>query len=499
MQKIVLPKGEWFYDPSRPLGSPGGFGAVFEGTSDSRQLLAVKRLHISVNDAAHREMKIATDLASRSLKNVIPVLDAGEDANTGHYFVVMPRAERSLHSDISKRTFNDVESARILFNVVEGLIEVSDIVHRDLKPANILLHEGRWKVADFGIARFVEDATSLRTLKDCLSPPYAAPEQFQFIHATNATDVYALGCIGYALLTGRPPFPGPSEPDYREQHLHGDPPTLTDAVAPRLRTLMTMMLRKAPSARPSLERVKSILTDVIQNGQDTNSGGLGMLAQVGSDIARQQSRIEQEQQQVESEAAMRNQLADTGRKLLRDLLERLFVRILKEVPNAERDRLAITLGRGRLEASVAGLGGHRAQSAAPTDLFRESKWDVVAVEEIVVHQKQPEYQWSASLWYCRLPDSKDYRWYEASYFSPHRPEHVAPYSLARSPKDADYAAAPIMHIYQLAFGPSAIDDENEDDFMERWSALLALAAQGQLGHPRSLPLHAGFWQRPFVS
>jgi hypothetical protein len=49
--------------------------------------------------------------------------------------------------------------------------------------------------------------------------------------------------------------------------------------------------------------------------------------------------------------------------------------------------------------------------------FSRSKWDVVAAEEIVVHQQKPEYQWSASLWYCCLPNTSDYRWYEASYFA----------------------------------------------------------------------------------
>jgi eukaryotic-like serine/threonine-protein kinase len=154
MQKIVLPRGEWLYDPSRPLGKPGGFGAVFEGTSPSHGELAVKRLHIAANDAAHREMRIATDLASRTLTLVIPVFDAGEDAVSGQYFVVMPRAERSLQTDIQRGAFSDVDAARVLLNVVDGLLEVNDIVHRDLKPPNILLHERVWKVADFGIAPF---------------------------------------------------------------------------------------------------------------------------------------------------------------------------------------------------------------------------------------------------------------------------------------------------------------------------------------------------------
>jgi hypothetical protein len=123
----------------------------------------------------------------------------------------------------------------------------------------------------------------------------------------------------------------------------------------------------------------------------------------------------------------------------------------------------------------------------------------VAVDEIVVHQQRPEYEWSASLWYCRLPNKLEYRWYEASYFSAFRAEAAAPYSLARSIRDADLAASNVMHVYQLAFGPTAIDDEDEEDFAERWAALLGLASQGKLGHPRYLPLQPKFWRQHFVA
>lgn len=494
MQNIVLPKGEWFFDLSKPLGKQGGFGAVFEGVSTTLGDLAVKRLHLSVKDAAHREMEIAADLSGRTLQNVIPVFDSGQDPDSGAYFVVMPRAERSLQSDVG--TFDDIGAARVLLDIVNGLIEVKDIVHRDLKPPNILLHEGKWKVTDFGIARFVEEATSLNTLKDCLSPPYAAPEQFQFIHATSETDIYSLGCIGYALLTGKPPFPGP---DFRDQHLHAVPPALPTNCAPRLKTLLSMMLRKPQSARPNLERVKSLLAEVVQSGAAVPSGGIGLLAQAGFAVAQQQAKADQENQKAASEAQTRSQLADVGRKILGDIVDNLLSRIVNEAPNAERRGYSASLGHGKLEVSIAGTRGHSSKPPAPQGAFQHSKWDVIAVEEIVIRQQPPQYQWSAALWYCRLPATTEYRWYEASYFSAHRAEQVAPYSLAGSPHDADLAAAPIMHLYQLAFGPIAIDDENEDDFIERWAALLGLAAQGKLRHPRGLPLRPGFWRQPFVS
>ncbi len=157
---------------------------------------------------------------------------------------------------------------------------MEDIVHRDLKPGNILFHEARWKLADFGIAKFVEESTSLKTLKGCLSPQYAAPEQWNLQKSTRATDVYALGCIGYALLTGAPPFQGPANEDFRNQHLHFAPPgNLT--CSNRLRSALSMMLRKTPEARPGLPRVVQLLEQIDASTDDGFSG----LAEAGAAVA----------------------------------------------------------------------------------------------------------------------------------------------------------------------------------------------------------------------
>jgi hypothetical protein len=226
---------------------------------------------------------------------------------------------------------------------------------------------------------------------------------------------------------------------------------------------------------------------------------LGPLAEAGAQVARAQAEAERIRQQEFSETEERNQLANAGRTILADIMARLLTRIQAEVPNANRTQGGLSLGRGHLELPFAWTRGPRPGAASPANAFPNSKWDVVAAEEITLDQENPDYRWSASLWYCRLPNTTDYRWYEASYFSPHVPDSVAPYSLANRFKDADLAAAPIVHMYQLAFGPSAIDDENEDDFTERWAALLALASQGKLGHPQALPLQPEFWRQHFVA
>ena len=270
MIRIRLLRNEWEYDPLSPLGRPGGFGAVFSGRNAEHEQVAIKRLHLDANQAAHRELRIADELIQRPLTHVVLILDYGKDAESDSYFIVMSRAEKSLQDEVNRvGVFIDLESVYILQEIAAGMSEVSDIVHRDLKPGNVLYHEGRWKLADFGIARFVEESTSLQTLKDCLSPDYAAPEQWLYEHATSATDVYALGCIAYALLTGAPPFRGPTTEDYRQQHLQANPPPL-DQTDPRLRSLITIMLRKQPAGRPSLSRVINVLNSIAAGNDEAS-------------------------------------------------------------------------------------------------------------------------------------------------------------------------------------------------------------------------------------
>ena len=170
----------------------------------------------------------------------------------------MPKAEDSLQNKVNKNgPLAPTEAASILLQIVKGLIEVGELVHRDLKPDNVLFHEAKWKIADFGIARFVEETTVSNTLKDCLSPYYAAPEQWRLERATHATDVYALGCIAFSLLVGKPPF----TKDPQAEHQSAPVPPLS-CVETRLTTLTNMCLRKVASSRPSLSRVRDLLADI---------------------------------------------------------------------------------------------------------------------------------------------------------------------------------------------------------------------------------------------
>lgn len=488
MTTIKLPTGTFEYDSSKPLGRRGGFGQVYAGRTSKGDEVAVKKLHVTAAEARHRELRIAEELRGHKFNHVMEFIDSGQDADSGSYFVVMPKAERSLQADIDCRAgINITEMASILRQVACGLMEVDNLVHRDLKPDNILFHEGKWKVADFGIARFTEEATSTNTLKECLSRMYAAPEQFRFERATHATDVYALGCIAFCLLTGQPPF----TQDPAKEHQQSPLPVFLCS-DPQFRNAINQMLRKPPESRPILSRVVNIFDEIISSphaAQDDGSWGLltNAAAQIATTEQQEEARIAKQRMAEEA----RNQHANEAYQSFADNLERLWGKIHAKALNVkrvgrERDRyFECSLGNGNLLVTMTpGL-------ALPPNLFKHSGWDVIASGAIRLTQNTPRCEWASSLWYAKIKGSTEHRWQEVSYYcfgaSP-----PGPY-VAGSPQDADRAAARIADNMTIAFGPEIIDGEKEKEFHDRWGWLFGKAVSGQLIVP-PLPIHR--WPPP---
>jgi serine/threonine-protein kinase len=449
--RIRLPRGEWFFDEARRLGRPGGFGEVFEGQDASGAPVAVKRLKLSAAEAAHRELRIADDLAGRSLLNVMAVLDSGQDAESGGYFVVMPRAERSLADEVRQRgPFSDAVTAEILLQIALGLEELRELVHRDLKPDNVLFHEGHWKIADFGIARFIEDSTSLNTLKGYVTPAFAAPEQWRSEHATGATDVYALGCIAYMLLTGAPPFPGPNSPDFQQQHLCDAPPPLP-ATEPRLRALIAACLRKPPTGRPSIERVRSVVSEISATAgvpADSINALRAANAIEVERVSREIAAAEQETRTQEERSAIVAQGVEILKALMREFkavaeanATEVRCSLTDDMPSPGRGRpnlpipknhpnnrtvLSIRIGRAALELSLK----HGCPEGTASDVL-------VCGEIHVRHDLHPPESVGSRLYYLRTDGAA--RWYEQS----------------------------------ASEGFLPIDDESATAFIERWLLRLA--------------------------
>jgi serine/threonine protein kinase len=144
------------------------------------------------------------------------------------------------------------------------------VLHRDLKPLNVLFDDrGEPRVVDWGLSRSLREATVRLTVAGSIlgTPGYMPPEQATGAEsAESAADVYALGAILFAMLTGRPPFQGPRPLLVLDKVLHNPPPmlrslrkNLPQAAGDVLEAIVGRALAKAPEDRPGLEEVIEVL------------------------------------------------------------------------------------------------------------------------------------------------------------------------------------------------------------------------------------------------
>ncbi len=204
------------YTLERELGQ-GGMAIVFlaEDLRHGRKVaLKVLRPEISAEIGAERflrEIKLAAGLTH---PHILPVYDSGEAS--GLLFYVMPNMEgRSLRERLeSERQLALDEALRITREVAFALdyAHRHRVVHRDIKPENILLHEGAAMVADFGISKALSGGGSITQTGMVIgTPAYMSPEQASGEREIDGrSDLYSLGCVLYEMLTGEPPFTGPT-------------------------------------------------------------------------------------------------------------------------------------------------------------------------------------------------------------------------------------------------------------------------------------------------
>jgi serine/threonine-protein kinase len=496
LQTIRLERGEWQFDEGDQLGPPGGFGEVFRGQGNGTAV-AIKRLKLSAGAASHREMSIGSALAERDHAHIVPVLDYGQDADSDRYYLVMPICDYSLQDVLDRNgtlPFEDAKAAA--HNIIAGLLEVKDLVHRDLKPGNVLWHEGRWKIADFGIAKFVEDATSLESLRSSLTPAYAAPEQWRGERPTTATDVYALGCIFHAVLNGHPPFVGDVD-DIREAHLHTPAPALS-GIDPRLGGLISTMLRKAPASRPSLERTQNVIETLASSAASAGRAALAAAAQV---VSQEEATAEAERSARETAARQRQELEREAKAELDAIISRLFDIVEASSESVRREKRAVILGPAHLIVDDgARFTTVRNQLDGPD---YGHGWDVVTNAYMILKAdlgsatsyRPREYNFSTTLAFASIPGDESYRWREVSFMEvfSNKPMHEQPIALNPMSTEFSVALSNVMGRHQVACGPWTIDGEDEESFQERWLRLFARAANRQLQPPSQLPLSDSFF------
>jgi len=193
----------------------GGMGEVFAAHDlrlDREVALKLLRSDLAAQDGMRERVVAEARLAARlTHPHVVGVLDTGEQ--DGRPFVVMERLSgRTLGDELADGAMPAERVRDVGLQVLRALAAAHElgIVHRDVKPGNILdAGVGTWKVADFGIAKWVHADETLTGTGELLgSPSYLAPERIEGEQAGPASDLYAVGVLLYEALCGRKPFEG---------------------------------------------------------------------------------------------------------------------------------------------------------------------------------------------------------------------------------------------------------------------------------------------------
>ncbi|MGH2862357.1 MAG: protein kinase domain-containing protein, partial [Solirubrobacteraceae bacterium] len=238
----------------------GGMGVVYRARDRVLdRIVAVKVLPLDrAQDptSVARFEREALAAAGLSDRNIVAVFDSGTDRQT-RFIVMEYLSGRSLSELLHERgALSAAEAVDVTVQVAAALAAAhrAGIVHRDIKPANVMLDQQRHaKVLDFGIARLTAGISLTQTATVLGSAQYLAPELCRGAPADARSDIYALGCVVYELLTGQPPFTGELPAAIVHQQISVTPRSpreLNPAIPPALDALVLAMLAKDPDRRP---------------------------------------------------------------------------------------------------------------------------------------------------------------------------------------------------------------------------------------------------------
>ena len=250
------------YELQRLIAS-GGMGQVWRGVDIAlHRPVAIKVLRSEyTGDPTFlaRFRAEAQHAASLSHPNIAAVFDYGEEIaqdGTGETmaYLVMELVEGEPLSALLARegALPTETTLSLLSQTALALAEAhrAGMVHRDVKPGNLLVRpDGRLKITDFGIAWSARSVALTRTGQVIGTPQYLSPEQAEGRAATPASDVYALGLIGYECLTGRPAFDGDNAVTIALKQVREQPAPLPGDVPAGVRGLISQTLAKDPAVR----------------------------------------------------------------------------------------------------------------------------------------------------------------------------------------------------------------------------------------------------------
>ena len=252
------------YRLERELGG-GGMSRLFLAEESSLHRKVVVKIlppefASEVSAARFRqEVELAANLQH---PNILPVLAAGTRDDLLYYIIPYVPGESLRHRLTRDGMLPVADAVEILREMADALAHAhaEGIIHRDIKPENVLLEGSHAVLTDFGIARALAESRSGERLTDTGlavgTPGYMAPEQAAGErHIDARADVYALAVVGYEMLTGKPPFEGPTAQAVLAAHLTTTPKRLT-AVRPDVPMAVSEVIARALAKNPA-ERLRT--------------------------------------------------------------------------------------------------------------------------------------------------------------------------------------------------------------------------------------------------
>jgi serine/threonine protein kinase len=249
----------------------GGMGIVldaFDTVLHRRVAIKVLSPQLATSQTAHRRfLREARAAAGINHVNVVTVHAVDEQAGMP-YLVMEYVAGRTLRERIRLGPLDLATMLRIAAQIAAGLAAAHEhgVIHRDIKPANVLLEDGveRVKISDFGLALVLLDNTQASSAdRPVGTPAYMSPEQVGGQRVDARSDLFSLGCVLYAMCTGKSPFQGSNSVFIARMVAEFDPPLLHEVKrdTPRfLSDIVTRLLHKDPNRRfQSAAEVRDLL------------------------------------------------------------------------------------------------------------------------------------------------------------------------------------------------------------------------------------------------
>lgn len=236
----------------------GAMGVVYRAEDSALgRSVAIKTISLTGGSKIERDthearfLQEARAAGSMSHPSIITIHEMGREGDTA--FIAMELLDgRELRELILDRSLTPTRSAEIAAAVADGLAYAHErgIIHRDVKPGNIMvLHDGRVKIMDFGIARHHQPTVKTQTGVLLGSPQYMSPEQIIGQPFDHRADIFSLGLVLYEMLTGLKPFAGEDIPEltFKVANLAAKPPS---HISPELPGVIDFIVARALKKKP---------------------------------------------------------------------------------------------------------------------------------------------------------------------------------------------------------------------------------------------------------